>query len=182
MRIALSAILAAALLGGCVSYPVPMYSVSAENVRTLQAVQVGSVALGEFSTDDFSASCRGGPAEIVTASGQSIGRYVRDALREELTAAGAKVAAVAPVALSGRVSPVEFSSAVDGNTSVGRWRIGLDLKSSNGRAVRAGLEQEFPTAFHGQTGCQMVANALVPAVQRLLAQMFRSPEFPALLR
>lgn len=182
MRIAaVAALIFALLITGCASYPVPQYSASAENVRQLQTVQVGAVSLGEFSTAAFAAGCRG-LDNIVTASGQPIGAYVQAALREELVSAGVKVALGAPVTLFGRVSPVEFSSAADGSTAAGRWRIGLDLTSSNGRSARADVTHEFPTVFHGQIGCQMVANALVPAVQKLLGQMFRSPEFPPLLR
>lgn len=79
--------------------------------------------------------------------------------------------------------PARFDGS-DGRREVpsGEWRVGLMLRSSNGRSVRVAERYPFASDFNGETACKRAAEAFLPAVQGLISKLISNPEFPALLR
>jgi hypothetical protein len=179
MRLALSAI-AVAMLAGCSTYAVPRYSISADNVMALKSVAGDGIAVGAFTQAPIlnqnpnSIMCRGvGP--IKTPDGEPFADFVRTSLVSELKIAGA-YAPNAPVQLTGRLDNIDFSSMS------GAWNLGLSVSSSNGKSLSVSENYSYSSSYFGETACNQTAQALMPAVQDLIAKLVHAPDFPSLLK
>lgn len=171
-------------LFGCESYPVHPYSVSGDNVAALRKVAVPMpVSVGPIAAAAFPLTCRG-TADIEMPAGQTVGTYVQDALRTELQVAGFTVTDAVPPLLTGQVSRADVKSIDEDEKWVwaGQWAIDVTLRSSNGKVLTGSIVHRFPTSFHGQGGCALTAAAFMPAVQKLIGNLVRSPQFPELLQ
>lgn len=164
------------VLSGCSTYAASRYSSNADNVVALRALSGKMVNIGPFSATrlgEREIMCRGvGP--IKTPDGEPFSEFVRKALADELKMAGS-FAVSAPVTLTGNLDAIDFSSA-DGN-----WSLALTVKSTNGRSMSATESYSFTTSFIGETACNQTAHALMPAVQNLVGNIVRSPQFALLL-
>lgn len=168
-------------LGGCSTYSASRYSISADNVVALRALDGKEMQVGEFTssikgkngTDLTEIMCRGvGP--IKTPDGESFAQYIKKALIDEMKIAEV-YSASAPITLSGNLDTVDFSS------SGGYWQVGLTLRSSNGKSVSIDERYPYQSSFYGETACNQTAQAFMPAVQNLVGKAVRSPEFAALI-
>jgi hypothetical protein len=177
-----TAVLAAALamLAGCASLTAPRYTASADNVVALRGLAPARVALGPFAGPaTASLKCRG-YGYIAPPDGLSFAEYVRRALESELKLAGVYDPNAPAVTLGGRLDEATFSSA-NGSTSNGFWDLALTLASSNGATLAARERYGFTPGYLADSACKQTAEALVPAVQDLVAKLVGDPRFRSLL-
>lgn len=174
------ALLATAALAGCSTYAVPRYSISADNVTALKAVAVNGISVGAFSQAPIANQspneimCRGvGP--IKTPDGEPFAEFVKNALVSELKIAGV-YAPTAPIQLTGRLDSIDFSSMS------GAWDLALTVTSSNGRSLSVAEKYPFTSSYFGETACNQTAQALMPAVQDLIAKLVHAPGFSTLIK
>ena len=169
-----------ALLAGCSTYMPQRYSVSADNVVAIKALNVNGVNVGTFTTTvKVDNACRGvGP--IAPPDNMSFEAYLQKALADELKLAGAFDSKSPKVTLSGVLTKIDFSSS-KGLTG-GEWNLALDLKSSNGKSVSANETYNFNSGFAADTACKQTAEAFLPATQNLLAKLINNSGFKALLQ
>jgi len=179
MRLALG-LVAVVTLAGCSTYAVPRYSISADNVVALKSIAANGIGVGAFSQETIpnenpnSIMCRGvGP--IKTPDGEPFADFVKTSLVSELKIAGA-YAPNAPVQLTGRLDSIDFSSVS------GAWNLGLSVSSSNGRSLSVTEHYSYTSSYFGETACNQTAQALMPAVQDLIAKLVNAPDFPSLLK
>ena len=173
-------VLCAIIVGGCSTFTTPRYGISADNNIVLKSLGVTSVGVGTFSGPaTIENSCRGlGP--VTPPDSMTFAGYFKKALEDELKIAGIFSAQEPRVILSGVLTKLEFSS-YRGMTG-GSWDIELTISSSNGRSMKAVERYEFDRAIANDTACKQVAEAFYPAVQNLIGNIVRSPEFPMLVR
>jgi len=54
--------------------------------------------------------------------------------------------------------------------------------STNGRSLNVTEHYSYTSSYYGETACNQPAQALMPAVQDLIAKVVHAPEFPTLLK
>jgi ABC-type uncharacterized transport system auxiliary subunit len=177
---ALSAIaLAAGVLAGCQTTNSIPYKASTTNIitiqQTLQAqnkkVSVAGVAMAPGVEE--SPTCRlFGPIKV--APGKSPTEYIRDAMQEELFAAGV-YQPNSPNAISGRIEALSFSSVTPAN-----WTISMSVKTPSSPGYTVTTKYNFDTSWTADAACKNVADAFGPAVQDLLKQVVTNPQFASL--
>jgi hypothetical protein len=151
------------------------YLVSDANVAAMKSAGAANVNVGPFTGPaGFDNACRAaGP--IGLPGGVGFAEYIRSALTDELKAAGALNDRNPAVTLSGVVEQLEFSS------TSGFWNIRLKVNSSTGRSATVAERHTFSTNFVATLACQDTAEAYRPAVQKLIGNLVRSPEFKGLV-
>ena len=82
----------------------------------------------------------------------------------------------APVQLTGQLNSIDFSSVS------GAWNLGLTVSSSNGHSLSVAEKYAYTSSYFGETACNQTAQALMPAVQDLIAKVVHAPDFPSLLK
>ncbi len=102
-------------------------------------------------------------------------RYVDDAFRTELAVAGL-LTDTASVTLSGHLELMHFSTAEEAF-----WEPRLALASSNGRRITVAKDYAFNWHFLRDYAGREAATAMAPAVQTLVREAVRLPDFLALL-
>lgn len=164
---------------GCSTYAASRYSISADTVRALRAFKGQAVAVGPFTAakpGQTEITCRGvGP--IKTPDGETFEAFIRKALLDELTIAEV-YAPSAPVTLTGTLDDIDFSSGL----TDAAWRLGLTVRSSNGKTLTVTETYRFTSSWVGETACNQTAQALMPAVQNLVGKVVRDVGFVDLLR
>jgi hypothetical protein len=167
-----------ALLGlcfvACATTQPPAYRTLIDNHLALKRTPMPSVAVGTFSAQlEYEPLCR--LAAHIEPS-PSVETYVRNALVHELTLANL-ISGTASATLHGELTDAAFESDMSGAF----WRLGLRLRSSNGRSLAVVSRAEFPTAFFVNVACDIVADKFMSTVQLLVRDVLMSPDFPALL-
>lgn len=161
-----------AALSGCSTYAVSRYSISADNVVALRALNGKTINVGSFTSSDPKLSeimCRGvGP--IKTPDGEPFSEFIRKAFIDELKIANA-FSPESPVTLTGNLDDINFSS------TSGVWSLTLTVKSSNGKSMVVKEDYSYTSSWYGETACNQTAQALMPAVQNLVGKIVRSNEF-----
>jgi len=176
LKPATASLLSALALVGC-SISANPYAVHPDTIVALRSHAGKSVKLAPFTSDKPGKSeimCRA-VGMIQTPGGVPFERYVQDAFRTELAVAGL-LADPAPVTLSGHLERMHFSTAGEAS-----WELRLALASSNGRRITVAEDYTFNWHFLGDYACREAATAMAPAVQALVREAVRHPEFPALL-
>lgn len=179
-KIALGALLGAAVLSGCSTYTVPNYGISADSNMSIKALQLSqTVSVGSFSSSaKIDTNCRAvGPISL--PNNLTVVSYVKKALEDELKVAGAYSTGNAKYVLSGEITNFGMSSSK--NMTRGYWDLTLRLSSSNGQAMTASEYYEFESGFGGETACSNTANAFMPTVQNLIRKAVTAPEFKRLV-
>jgi hypothetical protein len=174
------ALVGAMVLSGCSTPTSPRYSISASNNQAIRALQLPRIAVGAFTEPQkFYSNCRGmGPATL--PDGLTHTQYVRKALVDELSLAGAYDEAEPVFRLTGAVKNLEFSS--NDKLVQGHWLVEMTLQSSNGAGIDVSSNYVFETAFAGDIACINVANAWPAAVQDLIGAIARNPSFVELVK
>jgi len=117
--------------------------------------------------------CRGvGP--VKTPDGDTFSHFIKEALIDELQIAE-QYSTDADVTLTGNLDSIDFSS------SSGIWNLTLTVKSTTGISVTVSESYSYKTSFYGETACNQTAQALMPAVQNLIANLVNHPHFDALV-
>jgi hypothetical protein len=163
------------LLTGCsMTFSAIRYSPMADTVAILRGYRQTQVNVGRFTMQEPRAStiCRqAGP--IRTQDVEPFEEFVRKAFVAELLMAEVYSSA-APVTLTGHLNHFDFSSFE------GRWAISLVLTSTNGRQIIVEELYNYETYFAGEISCRKTAEALTPAVQDLVHNAVRHPDFAGL--
>ena len=164
------------LVSGCSTYAAHRYSISVDNVVQLRTLNGKTINVGNFTSTKEGLkeiACRAvGP--IKTPDGETYAEYVRKALIDELKMANI-YSDDAPITLTGNLNDINFSS------SSGTWNLSLTVNSSNGKSLTVTDDYSFTTSFYGETACNQTAQALMPAVQNLIAKLVRDDGFKLLL-
>ena len=163
-------------LGGCSTYAIDRYAISADSVIVLRSYKDQKINVGEFTSTIPGLNhidCRAvGP--VKTPDGEPFSDFIRDALIDELQIAEA-YSVDAPVILTGNVDHIDFSSAE------GFWDIQLTVKSSNGQELSISENYKYTTSWYGETACNQTAQAMMPAIQNLIQSLVTNPKFPDLI-
>ncbi|MFL9878093.1 hypothetical protein PQR63_06875 [Herbaspirillum rhizosphaerae] len=170
----LSLIVAATLLTGC-AYNASPYGASVQNVDAIKSAGIKPVAVEKFQSSKpglASITCRAaGPVTVVP----SFETYIEKALIDELKLAGAYDAASA-LKLSGKLEEVDFSSGM----SDGKWLFTLTLSNNKNDSFTTKSTMNFSGSFVADKACQEVAQAFGPAVQQLIRDVIKNPQFKKL--
>lgn len=172
------AIASVALLSACSTYPAPDYGASIENVAYIERLgATGSVRVGEFSSAPgvpSSITCRAaGP--ITASTGVTYAEYVRGALHDELYLARV-LDPDSDVEITGRLDAIDFVS-----TSPARWEIAVTISAPGRPSISVDVEHAFNTSWSAEAGCRDAANALESAVERVISELTRHPDFRSYL-
>jgi hypothetical protein len=166
-------------LAGCSTYAAQRYSIAPNNIAVLRAFRGQAVNVGPFTAAKPGRSeitCRAvGPTK--TPDGEPFEEYIRKAFIADLSIAEVYSTA-APVTLTGRLDAIDFSSGL----TDAAWDIAVTISSSNGKSLAVDNHYSFSGNFVGEVACNQTAQALMPAVQDLIAKIIRHPDFAALLR
>ena len=170
----LSLIVAATLLTGC-AYNASPYGASVQNVDAIKAAGIKPVAVEKFQSSKpglTSITCRAaGPVTVVP----NFETYIEKALIDELKLAGAYDAA-STLKLSGKLEEVDFSSGM----TDGKWLFTLTLSNSKNDSFTTKSTMNFSGSFVADKACQEVAQAFGPAVQQLIRDVVKNPQFKKL--
>lgn len=155
------------------------YKAATENIIAMQE-QLGDakVKLLDFTAAhgvNDSHMCRA-LGTVSIGGGKTPSQFIHDALQEELFMARA-YANSAPIAISGRVDAMAFSSVAPAN-----WDLTLTLSSSNGASFQVQSLYEFSTSWNATGACKNVSDAFAPAVQALLKKAVSDARFKALAK
>jgi hypothetical protein len=141
-------------------------------MRGQQTINVG-VFTAKPKAGGSSTTCRAG-GQINTPNGAPFSQYIRAALISELQMAEV-YSPSAPVTLTGTLEHVDSDSVA------GTWSIDLTVTSSNGKSLAIAEKYSFASSFAADTACPQAAQALLPAVQDLIAKLVHDPGFKDLI-
>ena len=163
---------------GC-GYVVNNYGASVENVESLRAVGSVAVSVGDFTSYKpglKSIGCRAaGP--VSTPNKESFEGYIKNALVSELKLAGI-YSDNSSVQISAHLEKIDFNS----NIGAGKWVFNLTVKGADSSSVGVNSTHEFSTNWVADKACQQVAQAFSPAVQKLIGDVIKNPEFKNLVK
>jgi hypothetical protein len=122
---------------------------------------------------DESLSCRAlGALEV--APGKSTGEFIEGAMRDELFAAGVYDQKNGQV-INGEIETLQFNSF-----GTGSWDIALKVSSSaDPEGYTVATHYSFKTSYSAIKACQNVIDAFTPAVQQLIGEVVKDPQFKA---
>jgi hypothetical protein len=167
-------VLTVALIQGC-AFNVNRYGASVENVEAIKLAAEGQrIAVREFTSykpgmDSITCRAAGG---VKTNDGGSFEAYLQKAFIDELRLAGV-YDQNADIVLSGYVEELDFSS----NIGAGRWKMSLAIAREAREGYSVSSVYEFSTNYVADKACQQVAQAFVPAVQKLIGTLVTDPRF-----
>ncbi len=162
---------AATVLSGC-AYNVSPYGAAVNNVEAIKAQKISPVAVGKFQASEpgkASITCRAAGPVTVSPSFET---YIENALIDELKLAGAYNPS-SPLVLTGKLEKIDFSSGM----SDGNWSFTLVLTNPRGQSFTTQSIFGFSGSFAADKACQEVAQAFAPAVQKLVSDVVRNPQF-----
>ena len=127
----------------------------------------------------------------MTPGDEAFPTYIRNALIMELNQAGA-FSAQANITLTSNLDKEEYAHSdtfVSSSVTTGAMRgerylvLVMTVKSSNGKSLTVRENYELPASpFLKGERCKDLARAFKPAVHNLIGNLFRSPEFPVLIK
>ncbi|UXH79251.1 hypothetical protein [Roseateles amylovorans] len=172
MNLRLVALMAASIaLTGC-AYNASPYGASVQNVEAVKTYNLKPVSVGKFQAKtpgQSSITCRAAGSVKIEPSFEA---YIEKAFIDELKLAGAYDPA-AGLVITGKLEQVDFSSGMtDGN-----WSFTLTLTNSRKESYTTSSKFPFSGSFVAEKACQEVAQAFSPAVQKLLNDIVRDPNF-----
>ncbi len=155
--------------------------ISEENVTTLKRLLVGSTGVsfkpfGSSEPDLKKLSCRLGKG-IQAPRTLTFARFVEESLAAQFITAG-KYSGDSPISLSGTLTAIDVSAPMSGS---GGWKMSLEVVDSNGRKASISSEYGFDGAFSGEEACGRARDTLIPAVDKLVSDLIKSPDFAAML-
>lgn len=165
------------LLAGCSTMTPTSYAPYADNNVALRKFDGTTVHIASFTdASNFDPACRlMGP--IQASGNRSVAQFVSDSFNDEFKFAGIHGSGTA---LQGRLDKAVFSS-MDGLTN-GSWELTATLTNpANGKSLTASARYQFPSGFDAMTACTQTAQALTPAVQRLVNAAVSDSKFAELL-
>lgn len=179
-RLFLLAMFSGMALTACSTMTPSSYAPSADTnvaLRKLEAVKVRVANVQD--TADYDANCRlMGP--IQASGNRSIPEFIKDSFNDEFKFASLYSDAAEAVRLNAVVEKVKFSSS-SGLTN-GWWELRVRLQNlDTNYELVAETHYAFKSGFDAITACNQTAQALTPAVQKLITQAVENPDFARLL-
>ena len=166
---------------GCAVMSPERYHLSSETRDVLEEIKnTDGVKLSNLSMNtSFSRMCRlVGVIRAGTGINHGFNDYIREAFNSEFRFA--RIYSRDGIKLSGTVDKMNFSST---HALVkGWWRIGITLKSSNGKKLASEITHHYKSAFAGEYACEQATKAFGEAVQVLVLETVSNPEFQTLLQ
>ena len=167
-----------ALLTGCTA-SAPPYQATLDNVRTLQTLPGGKVAIGPFTCADERLNHLAIRLSTYESPvGNSFAEYLRSALTAELQAAG-KVDAGASTVITGEL----LTNAIDDGLSASSAHVSARI------VVKRGAQVRFDKVVHGDTEWEssVIGAVAIPldrqhhgdTIKQLLAALFADRDFQA---
>lgn len=159
------------LLSGC-AYNASPYGASVKNVDSIKQLNIKPVSVTKFESFKpglASITCRAAGPVTVSPSFES---YIEKAFIDELKLAGVYDPS-SPLVISGRLEEVDFSSGI----TDGKWQFTLVVSNARKESFSAKSIYGFSGSFVADKACQEVAQALGPAVQKLIEDVIRDPKF-----
>jgi hypothetical protein len=169
--VSLATLAAVAMLSGC-AYNASPYGASVKNVESIKFLNIKPVAVSKFESSKpglASITCRAAGPVTVSPSFES---YIEKAFIDELKLAGVYDPA-SSVVVSGKLEEVDFSSGM----TDGKWLFTLVVSNARKESVSIKSVYGFSGSFVADKACQEVAQALGPAVQKLIEDVVRDPKF-----
>lgn len=164
------------MMSGCASQA-PAYQATNDNVRALQALPGGKVALGQFtvkSEDLNHLTLRGGDYQAPT--GGSFSEYLKSALRAELESAG-KIDSGSRVTIIGELQGNELDAAIGTGTARISARI---IVIRNGERVYDKViigSSQWESSFMGVIAIPAARQHYADTMKQLLAKLFADQDF-----
>ena len=168
-------------LSACQSYTAQTYSISPDTVRSVKNLKLNeTVGVGEvMAPADVDLTCRAmGP--IALPNKLTLSTYVKKAMEDELKIGDAFAYQNPKVTLTAQIT--KFSMSSSKGLTRGYFDIDLKVNSSNGKSIQANEYYEFDSGFDGYTACKNTSDALMPAVQNLVAKVYKDPQFGSLVK
>jgi len=165
-------VIVAVLSTGC-SYNIPKYGVSVDNVNNLKSIKT-KINVGEFTAKEAgknSITCRGAGG-VGTPDKTPFDQYIKNALISELKLAG-KFNENSKITISGHLDEVDFNS----NIGTANWIFKLNATSSNSKSIVVNTIYEYEGSFVADKACSEVAQAFIPAVQKLINDLVSHRDF-----
>ncbi len=160
----------------CSTYTADRYSMNSGNIVALKEFQGNDVSVGDFTATEpgqTSASCRAvGP--IATPDGESFENYVRNALIAEMQIAEV-YSENSDTVITGHLNRIKP------NSMDGTWDISVTIASNSGASFTVEELFDYKTSWYGETACNQMAQALMPAVQNVITKIVTHPQFNELL-
>ncbi len=164
-------------LAACTTATPASYNGTIDNIRTLDTLPPGKVALGPFTTGrDVSASIPIRASTFEPPNKGSFGEYLKSALQAELAADG-RFDASAPIVISGEL-----------RTNMVNADIGTGTAHLSARFVvaRSGVpvydkvlnsDTQWESSFLGAVAIPLARQQYVDAVKKLIGNLFADPDF-----
>lgn len=166
-----AALFLAVAVTGC-AYNVSPYGASVKNVESIKSLGIKPVSVGSFTATkagNSSIVCRA--AGPVTVS-PNFENYIEKALIDELKLAGA-YDPTSKLVLTGKVEEVDFSSGmIDA-----KWEFTVTISNARNESFTTKSSFGFSGSFVADKACQETAQAFAPAVQKLVEDIVRNPQF-----
>lgn len=169
--VSLIVVVVAATLSGC-AYNVSPYGASVTNVESIKSLGIKPVSVAKFSSKQpgqASITCRAAGPVTVSPSFET---YIEKALIDELKLAGAYDPS-SPLVLNGKLEEIDFSSGI----SDGKWLFTLTVSNTRNESFTTKSIFGFSGSFVADKACQETAQAFAPAVQKLIQDVVRDPQF-----
>jgi hypothetical protein len=170
-------VLAVTLHYGCTRYVVDRYPVSRPAPASLDVLPTRRAAVGPIApvdSDQPGPMCRMS-GHIVAPDGERFLELIRDAFIKEL-AAVERVSQDSTTVITGEVDQITLTTVMP----MGRWTIGLTLRSSKGPALTVVQPYTFSVGSIGEDPCVLAAAAFVPALRELMRTILTHPQFDEL--
>ena len=161
---------------GC-SYNVPKYGISAKNVNSIKNIKP-KINIGNFTSKEKnknSITCRAAGG-VGTPDKKPFEQYIKSALISELKLAG-KFDPQSKIIISGHLEEIDFSA----NIGTSNWVFKLKAISNKSKSIIVNSKYEFEGSFIADKACSEVAQAFVPAVQKLINNIVKHSGFKRLL-
>jgi hypothetical protein len=168
------------MLAGCNTIQPASYSNYGDNtfaLHKLPGAKVRLVSMNDISK--FDNGCRMA-ATMKTAGNRPMAEFIKDSFNDELKFSGLYSDDTGTAELQATLNSAEFSSMT--NLTRGYWSFSLQLANrANGKSLVANSRYDFDSGFDAGTACLNTANAITPAVQRLIYKAVSDPSFPSLI-
>lgn len=165
------AVASVSILSGC-AYNAAPYGASVANVESIKSLGIKPVSVAKFSSSQpgqSSITCRAaGPVSV----SPSFETYIEKALIDELKLAGAYDAS-SKLILNGKLEEIDFSSGI----TDGKWLFTITVSNARNQSFTTKSIFEFSGSFVADKACQETAQAFAPAVQKLVQDIVRNPQF-----
>jgi len=168
----------AALVACSTTNAVP-YKASTSNVMTIKnvlatdgiKVRISSITAAPGVNEHPTCRMMG---KVNVAPGKSPAQYIKEAFEEELFLAQA-YSPEDGVSIKGEIQFLDFSSV-----SPADWQIKMNVSSENSPGYSVEVKYQYQTSWDAISACKNVANAFGPAVQELIKNIVRHPQFKEL--